>query len=463
MVISELADTQRNMRKVALTSLAGTSIEWYDFFIFGIAAATVFPAIFFPEDMPYFTRLIASFSAFAVAFIARPIGAMCFGHFGDRVGRKAALVTALMMMGIATTIIGFLPTYAAIGPMAPILLTLLRFTQGLAVGGQWGGAMLLVTENAPENKRGFYGAFAQAGGPVGVILANLAFLSVTMITTDEQFISWGWRLPFLASVALIGISLYVQLTLEDTQAFKALKKTKVEDGDEEKIPESTIKLKGSPVWDVVARYPKQIACASGAAIGLQVTFYIQIVWIFSYTTGLEIPRSTVLAAVLIASLCFQLPGIFLSASYSDRHGRRGIYMAGAVLGGLWPFALFTLVGTGSFLWIAIALGVGQLFLSMMYGPQAAFLSELFSTEVRYSGTSLSYQIGAILGGGVAPIIATFLLRDYGIMYVAAYIAFAHFLTFICVLLLTETKGADLDNIDGSDVTTKREIPSFEGP
>ena len=213
---------QQNMRRVALTSLAGTSIEWYDFFLYGTAAAVIFPKAFFPQDLPPMVLLIISFSTFAVGFIARPLGGVVFGHFGDQVGRKRTLVIALMMMGVATTLIGLLPTYQSIGIAAPLMLVALRFIQGLAVGGQWGGAMLLVTESAPANKRGWYGAYAQAGAAVGVILANLAFLAVSTSMSDEAFLEWGWRLPFIASIVLIGISLYVQLRMEDTQAFKAL-------------------------------------------------------------------------------------------------------------------------------------------------------------------------------------------------------------------------------------------------
>ena len=211
-----------NMRKVALTSLAGTSIEWYDFFLYGTAAAIIFPLAFFPQDLPPMVLLIISFSTFAVGFIARPLGGIVFGHFGDRVGRKRTLVVALMMMGVATTLIGLLPTYDSIGLAAPLCLVLLRFIQGLAVGGQWGGAMLLVTESAPADKRGWYGAYAQAGAPMGVILANLAFISVSASMSDEAFLAWGWRLPFIASILLIAISLYIQLRMEDTEAFKAL-------------------------------------------------------------------------------------------------------------------------------------------------------------------------------------------------------------------------------------------------
>ena len=257
-VIASDVPDEKNMRKVAGTALAGTSIEWYDFFIYGTAAALVFPAAFFPADMPEMVALIASFSTFAVGFIARPLGGVIFGHYGDRVGRKQTLVIALLMMGGGTTLIGLLPTYETIGILAPLALVLLRFVQGLAIGGQWGGAMLLVTESAPSNRRGYYGAFAQAGAPMGVILANLAFLAIGAAVSDEAFLSWGWRIPFLASVILIGISLYVQLHLEETPAFRALEESKRRLQTEQAIPQpnklvdaNQVNLNRSPVLEAL--------------------------------------------------------------------------------------------------------------------------------------------------------------------------------------------------------------------
>ncbi len=439
--------TGRSMRKVAATALAGTSIEWYDFFIYGTAAALIFPTAFFPSDMPVMVSLIAAFSTFAIGFVARPIGGAVFGHFGDRVGRKSALVTALMMMGIATTLIGCLPTYALIGPAAPLLLTLLRFTQGFAVGGQWGGAMLLVTENAPRNMRGFYGAFAQAGAPVGLILANVAFLVVDGFLTEEQFMDWGWRIPFLLSVALIGLSLYVQLHLEDTPAFREMQKVRDRRNNEESLAGANIAQSSSPVLEVIRSHPRQILLAAGAFLAVQVTFYILIAFVVAYGTnpsGLGLPREMLLSAVLISSLV-QIPVLFLASAYSDLHGRRGVYMLGAILGGCWAFALFPLIDTGEFLWIAVALCGGQICIGLMYGPQAAFLAEMFSTHVRYSGASLGYQLGAILGGAFAPIVATALWAGFGTFYISIYIALASALTLISVMLLTETHGTDLDD------------------
>lgn len=441
-----------SMRRVALTSLAGTSIEWFDFFLYGTAAALVFPTLFFSEDMPYFVSLIASFSTFAVGFLARPIGGIVFGHFGDRIGRKKALVTALLLMGAATTLIGLLPTYAAIGAAAPVLLMVLRFAQGLAVGGQWGGAMLLVTENAPADQRGFYGAFAQAGAPAGLILANAAFLAVTAAVSPEDFMTWGWRIPFVCSVVLIGLSLYVQLRLEDTPAFKELQARQATAPTPELADEDAAAIavaQQSPVLQALTTYPKQITLAAGAFLAVQVTFYILISFVIAYGTnpdGLNLPRSTMLLAVLVSS-AFQLPALFLASAYSDKRGRKGIYMLGAALLGVWAFVIFPLIDTGSFALICLSLCGGQLFVGMMYGPQAAFLSELFSTHVRYSGASLGYQFGAILGGAMAPIIATALLAYYdSTIGISVYILIACILTLISVHLLDETHKTNLESV-----------------
>jgi len=423
--------SKSNMQKVALTALAGTSIEWYDFFLYGAAAALIFPTAFFGEATPS-TALILSLLTFAAGFIARPIGGIIFGHYGDRVGRKKTLVIALILMGVSSTLIGLLPTYAMIGVTAPILLTSLRFAQGLAIGGQWGGAMLLVTESAPSDKRGYYGAFAQAGAPVGVILANLAFIITSSLVSEESFYSWGWRIPFLASAILIGISMYIQLNLEDTKAFKELQAMREVHEDNNQA------VNRSPILEAIKKYPKRIALAAGAFLSIQVTFYILIAFLLAYgVSSAEISRDDMLAAVLIAS-AIMVPCQFIFSSYSDRHGRKGIFMAGAIFTGLWAFAIFPLVDTGNFWLIVLAITMGLIFVGMMYGPQAAFFTELFSTEVRYSGATLGYQFGAILGGAFAPTIAAFLWNNYGIFWVSVYIAFASLLTLFSVMALTET-------------------------
>ena len=430
--------SKSNMQKVALTALAGTSIEWYDFFLYGAAAALIFPTAFFGEATPS-TALILSLLTFAAGFIARPIGGIIFGHYGDRVGRKKTLVIALILMGVSSTLIGLLPTYAMIGVTAPILLTSLRFAQGLAIGGQWGGAMLLVTESAPSDKRGYYGAFAQAGAPVGVILANLAFIITSSLVSEESFYSWGWRIPFLASAILIGISMYIQLNLEDTKAFKELQAMREVHEDNNQA------VNRSPILEAIKKYPKRIALAAGAFLSIQVTFYILIAFLLAYgVSSAEISRDDMLAAVLIAS-AIMVPCQFIFSSYSDRHGRKGIFMAGAIFSGFWAFAIFPLVDTGDFWLIVLAITMGLIFVGMMYGPQAAFFTELFSTEVRYSGATLGYQFGAILGGAFAPTIAAFLWNNYGIFWVSVYIAFASLLTLFSVMALTETYQNNLSD------------------
>ena len=435
MVDQQNNQKKTNMRKVALTALAGTSIEWYDFFLYGAAAALIFPSTFFGE-MPETTALILSLLTFAAGFIARPIGGIIFGHFGDRVGRKKTLIAALVLMGISSTLIGLLPTYAMIGVIAPILLTLLRFAQGLAIGGQWGGAMLLVTESAPSDQRGYYGAFAHAGAPIGVILANLALIITSALVSEEFFNTWGWRIPFLASAVLILISMYIQLNLEDTKAFKALATDSNNKSNEQ--------VQRSPVLEAIRRYPKRIMLAAGAFLSVQVTFYILIAFMLAYgVASANMERDDMLTAVLIGC-AIMVPLQFMFSAYSDRNGRKGIFMLGAILSGVWAFAIFPLVDTGNFWLIVLALAFGLIFLAMMYGPQAAFFTELFSTEVRYSGATLGYQFGAIIGGAFAPTIAVKLWSDFDIFWVSVYIAFASMLTLISVMLLTETYKSNLD-------------------
>ena len=428
---------ESNIRKVALTSLSGTSIEWYDFFLYGAAAGLVFPKLFFGEVDPT-TALILSFLTFAAGFIARPVGGIIFGHFGDIVGRKKTLVIALMLMGIASTMIGLLPTYETIGIAAPLLLTFLRFCQGIAIGGQWGGAMLLVTESAPNNRRGFYGAYAQAGAPVGVILANIAFIYVSSLTTEEYFLSWGWRIPFLISFVLVIISMYIQLRLEDTRAFKELEASK------SAAPVEKRQIKSSPILEALRRYPGRISLAAGAFLSIQVTFYILVAFILAYgVQTTELSRNDILMAVLIGS-AIMVPMQFVFSDYSDKNGRKGIFMTGAILTGVWAFALFPLIDTGSFYLVILGVSGGLMFLGMMYGPQAAFFAELFSTDVRYSGASLGYQIGAIIGGSFAPTIATLLWKNYDIFWVSVYIAFASLASLLSVYFLTETYQKDLN-------------------
>jgi metabolite-proton symporter len=422
------------VRKVALAAMAGSAIEWYDFFIYLTAAALVFGPLFFPGASEV-AAVLASFSTAAVGFVARPVGGILFGHFGDKLGRKPTLVIALLTMGTATTLVGLLPTYATIGVAAPIILFVLRFCQGLAVGGQWGGAVLLATEYAPEGKRGFYGSFAQVGVPVGLVLGNSIFLILTAIMGESAFAAWGWRIPFLLSVVLIGVALYIQLRLEDTPAFRQLEERQQE-GEESEA--------GSPVLEVLRDHPKQVLLAGGAFFVVNGAYYVMITGMLDYGTRiLGMSQNIMLAAVLISSFAqiFFLTGW---SALSDRLGRRPVYLAGAALLGLWAFPMFWLVNTkGAFL-ITLALFIGQMFLSMMYGPQAALFSEMFSARVRYSGASIGYQGASVFAGGLAPIIMVWLLESTGTsLSVSLYVFAMAVVTFVSVYLITETYGDEM--------------------
>jgi metabolite-proton symporter len=421
---------ETSIARVALTALGASSIEWYDFFIYGTAAALVFPKLFFPADLPPAVAQLAAFSTFAVGFIARPVGGVVFGHFGDRIGRKRALVAALLLMGAATTLIGLLPPYAMVGVAAPLALIVLRFAQGLAVGGQWGGAALLAIESAPPGKRGFYGSFAQMGVPAGVVLANLIFLLMGEAIAPEAFQAWGWRVPFLLSVALVGLGLYVQLKLEDTPEFRALEAAA--ERQEKRRPHS-------PILQAIAKHPKEILLAGGSFVASNGCFYVIITYVVAYATKeLGVPRSTILWAVLLGSLC-SAPSLPVTAALSDRFGRRGVFMLGALLSGLWALPFFQLIDTGQFAAMFVAIAVGLTLLNIMYGPQAALFAELFSTEMRYSGASLGYQVGAIFGGGFAPMIATALLAESGTsMAISGYMAALCAVSLVSVFLLSET-------------------------
>lgn len=418
---------------MALAAMAGSAIEWYDFFIYLTAAALVFGPLFFPGGSEV-AGVLASFSTAAVGFVARPVGGVLFGHFGDRLGRKPTLVIALLTMGTATTLVGLLPTYATIGVAAPIILFILRFLQGLAVGGQWGGAVLLATEYAPEGKRGFYGSFAQVGVPIGLVLGNTSFLILSAVLGESAFGAWGWRIPFLASVVLIGVALYIQLRLEDTPAFRQLQERQAESGEE----------RGSPVIEVLRDHPKQVLLAAGAFFVVNGAFYVMITGMLDYgTRTLGMSQNVMLAAVLISSFAqiFFLTGW---SALSDRIGRRPVYLAGAALLGLWAFPMFWLVNTKSAVLITIALTFGQLFLSMMYGPQAALFSEMFSARVRYSGASIGYQGASVFAGGLAPIIMVSLLEATGTSLSVSFYVFAMaIVTFFSVYLITETYEDEL--------------------
>jgi MFS family permease len=384
--------------KVAMMASAAGAVEWYDFFVYGTAAALVFPKLFFPAELPLFVAQIAAFSTFAVGFIARPIGGALFGHFGDLHGRKRALVLAMLIMGIATTAIGLLPGYATAGALAPLMLVVLRFIQGLAVGGQWGGAALLAIESAPANKRGFYSSFVQLGVPLGVVLANLVFLAVSALVDARAFAAWGWRVSFLLSIGLIIVGLYMNRTVrEDVEARPAASK-------HTRSP--------SPILTAIRGHGREILLAGGAFVANNTCFYVAITYVIAYGTAtVGLPKETLLFAVMFGSVAM-IPALIACGALSDRFGRAPIFILGAILSGLWAFAVFPLIDTQSPILVTVAITVELLAISLMYGPQAALFAELFPKNVRYSGASLGYQIGSVVGGGFAPIIATALFAHY---------------------------------------------------
>jgi MFS family permease len=413
----------RTALKLSLMGLAGASMEWYDFLLYGTAAALVFPTVFFPSSMPPFVGLIASFSTFAVGFIARPFGGILFGHLGDKLGRKKAFVTALLLMGFATTMIAALPSYRTAGALSPIALVLMRLLQGLAVGGQWGGATLLATESAPSERRGFYGGIAQAGVFLGVLFANVAVLTANGLVSTDDFMSYGWRLPFLFSVVLVIVGLFVQRHVEETVAFAQLQQAAAS----EELATSL------PLLAAVRRYPGRILLGAGVLLPLHAIFYVVVTYAIAYgTTGLQLPRSTMLGAVLVAQ-AVAAPVSVLAGSLSDRFGRRRVIGLGMGLMGLWALAFFPLIETRSFKLICVALTFAACANAMAYGPLGTLFAELFDTRIRYSAMSLAYQLGAIAGGGLVPIVATSLYAHFHTnLWTALYISFASAIALSCL-------------------------------
>ncbi len=420
---------KRALRKLMAAGLIGSSIEWYDFFIYATAAALVFGHVFFPDASPLMGTLL-SFSTFWAGFIARPIGGLVFGHVGDRIGRKPALVICLVLMGLATFTIGLLPTAASIGVAAPVILVALRFLQGIAIGGQWGGVTLLLTESAGENRRGVAGSFGQMGVPMGVILGNAAFLLVGVLVPGQAFLEWGWRLPFLASAVLFPVVLFIQLKVEDTPVFREL---------QAKAERGTREVAKAPLSEAIRTHKKQILLGAGLMFGTNAIFYISIAGLLDYATrDLGVDRGPLLLVVL-ASSALMVGVIFLSGWLSDKIGRRPLILVGSAMIALWAFPFFWLVNTASLPLIALALTVGSLGSTLLYGPMAAYLGELFKPRVRYSGMSLAYQLAAILVSGGTPFIMAALLAATGsTTWVSVYILAMGLVSVVSVWLLPET-------------------------
>jgi metabolite-proton symporter len=418
-----------SVRRVVAASFIGTTIEWYDFFLYGTAAAMVFDRLFFPNVDPYAAKM-AAFGTFAIGFFARPLGGIVFGHFGDRLGRKSMLVTTLMLMGIATVCIGLLPTYAQIGVAAPALLVALRFIQGFGVGGEWGGAVLMAVEHGQEG-RGLRASWVQAGVPVGLLLANGVYRLALWMSGDAAFVQWAWRLPFLLGVVLLGIGMFIRLKIMESPVFQAAA--------------SHAPATRAPILAVIRDQPRNVLLAMGARFAENAFFYIFTVLVLSYgSQQLGLAKPVLLNAVLMAS-AVQLFVIPFFGALSDRVGRRPVYLGGAIFLALFAFPFFWLIETRVTGLVILAVVVGLIGHAAMYGPQAAFFSELFGTRVRYTGASLGYQLASPLAGGLAPLIATALLEKTGGQPwpVALYLLGMSAVTLLCVWLAEETSQKGL--------------------
>jgi metabolite-proton symporter len=418
-----------NIVKVVFASLVGTAVEWYDF-------SLVFGTLFFPNANPVNATLLA-FGTYAVGFVARPLGGVVFGHFGDRVGRKKMLVVALMMMGIATFAIGLLPTYATIGVAAPILLLVCRLAQGFAVGGEWGGAVLMAAEHGDESRRGFWSSWPQAGVPLGNLLATGVLFVLAAFQSDAAFESWGWRIPFLLSAVLVVIGLYVRLQLEESPVYQEAKA---------EIAEKKTGDSHMPLLEVVRTYPKEVFIAMGMRMAENISYYIFTIVVLSYAKDFAGIGTDLILQMLLIGAAFQFFLIPAVGALSDRVGRRPLYLVGAVGVAVWSFFFLGLASSEDGGKVLLAVVVGLFFHSLMYSPQAAFFSELFGTSVRYTGASVGYQLASIFAGALAPIIAVKLLatgNGDNTTAVALYVTAASVITVVAVLFAKETSGSSL--------------------
>ncbi|MER5193941.1 MFS transporter [Streptomyces sp. NPDC002755] len=437
-----------SLKRIVAASLIGTTIEWYDFFLYGSAAALVFNKLFFPGSDPLVGTLL-SFLTYAVGFAARPLGALVFGHYGDRLGRKKLLVLSLLLMGGATFAIGLLPTHATVGSAAPVLLTVLRLVQGFALGGEWGGAVLLVSEHGDARRRGFWASWPQTGAPAGQLLATGVLSLLTAVLSDAAFASWGWRIPFLLSGVLVVVGLWIRLSVDESPVFQQA----LAQAEARKAVRSAEKeAEQLPLVSVLRHHWRDVLVAMGARMAENISYYVITAFILVYaTTSAGVSKQTALNAVLIAS-AVHFAVIPAWGALSDRVGRRPVYLLGAVGIGLWMFPFFSLVDTGTFGSLVLAVTVGLVLHGAMYAPQAAFFSEMFATRMRYSGASIGAQFASVAAGAPAPLIATALLADYDSSTpIALYVIAAALLTVVAVGVAKETRHRDLADGDLADV------------
>lgn len=434
--------TPSSLKRIVAASLIGTTIEWYDFFLYGSAAALVFNQLFFPGSDPLVGTLL-SFLTYAVGFAARPLGALVFGHYGDRVGRKKLLVLSLLMMGGATFAIGLMPTHATIGTAAPILLTVLRLIQGFALGGEWGGAVLLVSEHGDAERRGFWASWPQTGAPAGQLLATGVLSALTALLSDAAFVSWGWRIPFLLSGVLVIVGLWIRLSVDESPVFKAALAQA-----EERKAAATGETEKTPIVAVLRHHWRDVLVAMGARMAENISYYVITAFILVYaTTAAGLSKQTALNAVLIAS-AVHFAVIPAWGALSDRIGRRPVYLIGAVGVGAWMFPFFALIDTATFGNLLLAVTVGLVLHGAMYAPQAAFFSEMFATRMRYSGASIGAQFASVAAGAPAPLIATALLADYDSSTpIALYVIAAALLTVVAIICARETRHRDLADVE----------------
>ena len=432
-------DKKNSIVKIVFASLIGTAVEWYDFFLFGSAAALVFGDVFFGEIGGTKGTLYA-FMTYALGFIARPLGGIVFGHYGDKVGRKQMLVVSLLMMGAGTVLIGLLPTYASVGILAPLLLVFCRLLQGFAVGGEWGGAVLMAAEHGKDEHRGFWSSWPQAGVAAGNLLATGVLWVLAAVQSDADFKAWGWRIPFLLSAVLVVVGMWVRMQLEESPVFKQA---------QAELAADERKDSHLPIREVFAKYPREVFTAMGMRMAENISYYIFTVVSITYvTTYLKGSKSMILSALLIGA-AVQFFWVPLIGALSDRVGRKPLYLAGAVGVAIWTYVFFGLLDSKTSGTFILGVVVALMLHSLMYAPQAAFFSELFGTSVRYTGASVGYQLASIFAGALAPIIALNLLGDDlahpNTMGVVIYVAIASLITVISVLATHETRASSLNH------------------